>query len=124
MGIVLVAISAALFAVLWLQASSAAGRKPPERELQFLQRRLRRRIVANGLVGLVGVGLILFDQVPRTPLAITAYLLLLVLAAGWIMVLGLADWHASRQYLNDRQLDELAQEFKRANLEEKRVDLP
>lgn len=120
MGFALVAILAILFAS-WFSAESPAGRhSSSDYQRQYAIRKKWRRLVANGLVGFVGVALMMYDAVPRTPLAFTAYLLCLVFASGWIMLLGFADWRASRQFNDDLQLDQLASQLQRAQITEKR----
>ena len=119
MGIVLVAISAILFASWCATEPQYARPAATEYQRQFAIRKKWRRLVANGLVGFVGVALMLFDAVPRTPLAITAYLLCLVFATAWIMLLGLADWRASRQFHEEVQLRQLALQLEQAQLAEK-----
>ena len=123
MGLILVAISAVLFATLWQQWHDASGQTVrSDRQRQFQQRRIRRRLVANLLVGLVGLALAAIDSVPRTPLSMTAYLLALVVAAAWIMWLGLIDWRASRWFRDEQQLDQLAAELHRGGALKKSPD--
>jgi len=117
MGLVLVGISAVLHALLWQQwqertqhaDGSAAARR-------FRQQRAWRRLVANSLVGFVGVALIVIDLVPRTPLSMTAYLMCLVLSAAWIMWLGWSDWRAYRRFRDQQQLAQLAKEMEKSGV--------
>ena len=62
----------------------------------------------------------MYDAVPRTPLAFTAYLLCLVFASAWIMLLGFADWRASRQFNDELQLEQLVTQLQEARITEKR----
>ena len=116
-GFVLTGISAALLASHWQQTRADAARpKPGNRWREYARRRLLRRTVASSLVGIVGLALLAFDQVPRTPLSITCYLLALVLATCWIMWLGLMDLRATRTFQEGEELDRIAGEVRRARL--------
>ena len=122
MGYLLIAISAALFAALLFQAGDERSSTASPQLRRFRTRKLWRRTVANTLLAIVGIALILFEQVPQTPLAITAYLLFLVLATVWIMALGCADWNASRRFHYDQELDDLATNFRRAKVTQDQVE--
>ncbi len=115
MGLVLVAISAALLISHWQQWQANRSRAGSDADFrQFVHRQLRRRTVASSLAGIVGFALIAFEQVPRTPWSITAYLLSLVLAASWMLFLGLADLRATRKFHERQQLDKIAVHLRRA----------
>ena len=123
MGLILVAISAMLLAAHWQQWRHPELRLAPSHQRRrFHQLMIRRRLVANLLVGFVGFSLVAFDSVPRTPLSMTAFLLCLVIAAAWIMWLGLADWRASRRFQEQQQLDHLAIELQRSGAVKKLTD--
>lgn len=119
MGIVLVSISAILFASWFASESQSLRTSSSKYQRQFAIRKKWRRLVANGLVGFVGVALMMFDAVPRTPIAITAYLLCLVFTTAWIMLLGFADWRASRQFHEELQLEQLAMQLQKSPIAEK-----
>ena len=122
-GYALVALSAVLLACHWqrrrdLAASPAAG---SNREAQL---QLRRRSVASALIGVVGAAMTLDQRVPLTPLAMTAYLLDLVLGAVVILAIAVADWRAVVRQREREQLDRLAQELKRAGVVEPKPPKP
>lgn len=115
MGLVLIAISVVLLASHWRQWQTAQLRADGDGDFRlFLHQQLRRRTVASSLAGIVGLALVAFEQVPHTPWSITAYLFSLVLAASWMLFLGLADLRATRKFHDRRQLDKIAVELRRA----------
>lgn len=105
-GYFLIGASAVLLAQHWQawrdRAAISAG------ELAYLRRQLQRRIVASALIGVVGAAMTLIDRVPRTPWAMSCYLLALVLAGGLILAIALVDFAAARHHREQRQWDELA----------------
>ena len=115
-----IVVSHAVHQQQWRDAARSSNRSDSQR--LFHQRKMRRRLVANSLVGLVGLALALINSVPRTPLSMTVYLLGLVIAAAWIMWLGVADWRAWRQYRDQQQLNQLADELRRCGVWNKSTD--
>ena len=116
-GLILVGISAALLASHWQQWRDL--RRTPARNLRqrkFAQRQLRRRSLASSLVGLIGVALTVYRQVPPTSLGISVYLFGLILATCWILCLGMIDLLAMRQFQQREQIDHIAAELRRAKL--------
>ncbi len=123
LGLLLVGLSAVLLATHWQQwrdFQSNRTRKP--RWQSHVVRTLRRRTVASSLMGVIGVTLLAFETVPRTPLSVTAYLFALVLMTCWILWLGCLDMVANRRYHDEEQLDQIAGELRRANVESDRSD--
>ena len=112
-GLLLVAISAALLAAQWHSGDSSA--KPTTEHLaDFRKRQLRRRTLASSLIGLVGLALILAENVPATPWSISFYLAGLLSGACLVLSLGIADAFATSRQRNRQTIDKLAKEFRRA----------
>lgn len=106
-GYFLIGTSAVLLAQHWQAWRDRAAISAEE--LAYLRRQLQRRIVASALIGVVGAAMTLIDRVPRTPWALSGYLLALVLAGGLILVIALIDFVAARHHREQRQWDELAE---------------
>ncbi len=123
LGLILVGLSAVLLATHWYQWRDfqSSPTNKPRWQSHFL-RTLRRRTVASSLMGVIGVTLLAFETVPRTPLSVTAYLFALVLMTCWILWLGCLDMFANRRYHDEEQLDQIAGELRRANLDSERSD--
>ena len=106
-GYFLIGTSAVLLAQHWQawreRAAISAG------ELAYLRRQLQRRIVASALIGVVGAAMTLIDRVPRTPWALSVYLLALVLAGAIILVIAMMDFAAARHHRAQRQWEQLAE---------------
>jgi hypothetical protein len=114
-GYGLVALSAVLFAQhrqQWLELSSL-----PPRRREFVHRQLGRRCVASGLIGVIGAAMILVERVPATPLAMTAYVLALLMGGTVIFAIALADIRATQRWRHEEQLDLLAAELLKARAE-------
>ena len=111
-GYGLIALSAVLLAQHWQQwrdwRSLAAGRRR-----EFLRGQLQRRFVASALIGVVGAAITLIDHVPRTPIAMSTYLIALLLGGSVIFLIALADVHATRRLRHDEQLELLADELRK-----------
>jgi hypothetical protein len=112
-GLVLIAISAIFLAQHWRQwrhlSATASGKRR-----EFVRRQLQRRCVASALIGVVGAAMMLVDRVPKTPLAMSAYLFALVIAGTVIFSIALADMRATRRLHDEEQLDLLAEELRKA----------
>jgi hypothetical protein len=112
-GYGLIAVSAIFLAQHWFHWRDwrmlAAGR-----QREFLRLQLQRRIVASALIGVVGAAMTLVDHVPRTPAAMSAYLLALLLASGVILLIALADLRATRRLREEELLDVVAAELRKA----------
>ena len=123
LGLLLVGLSAALLASHWHQ-----WRRPrtehDQRGFVHIARTLRRRTVASSLVGVIGLTLMAFETVPRTPVSITAYLLALVLMTCWILWLACLDFYAARRFHEEQQLDRIAEQLRRAKAESADSDAP
>ncbi|MGI9430105.1 MAG: hypothetical protein ACR2NM_15705 [Bythopirellula sp.] len=118
LGLLLIGLSAFLLATHWQQwRESDAHPKLDRRAHDFLIRTVRRRAFASSLLGMVGVTLMAYETVPRTPRSITAYLLGLLLMTLWILWLACLDFMASRRFQEQRQLDQLAEKLRRAKRE-------
>jgi hypothetical protein len=66
-----------------------------QRSRRFAYLQYRRRMLASGTIGLVGAAIAIAPIVPRRPIPMTIYLIVLVTACGWIMLLALADVFAT-----------------------------
>lgn len=121
-GLLLVGISAALLASHWQLWRDPQQRGGDNRRQLHAVRTLRRRTVASSLVGLIGVTLMAFETVPRTPLSITAYLFSLVLMTCWIFWLGCLDLWASRRFQEDCHLEQIADELRQLDQEKNDFD--
>jgi peptidoglycan/LPS O-acetylase OafA/YrhL len=106
-GYFLIGTSAVLLAQHWQAWRDRAAISAGERA--YLRRQLQRRIVASALIGVVGAAMTLVDRVPRTPWALSCYLLALVLAGGVILIIALVDFAAARRHRERRQWEQLAQ---------------
>jgi len=112
-GYGLVAVSAILLAQHWFQWRDWRA-LPAGRRREFLRDQVQRRFVASALIGVVGAAMTLVDQVPRTPLAMSAYLFALLLAGGVILLIALADMRATRRLRDEELLDVVAAELRKA----------
>lgn len=118
LGLLLVGLSAALLATHWQQWPGTRKTEHSDARWQsHFTRMVRRRTVASSLVGVIGVTLMSFETVPRTPMSITAYLLALVLMTCWILWLASLDMLANRRFHDDQQLEEIARELRRTGWE-------
>jgi hypothetical protein len=106
-GYALIALSA-IFLALHMQQWLDWRNLPAGKRREFSRQQLQRRFVASALIGVVGAAMTLVDYVPRTPLALSAYLFALVLAGGVIVAIALADMRATRRLRDEEQLDFLA----------------
>ena len=116
-GYFLIGLSAIFFAMHWQQWREWIQARANSRRREFVRRQLQRRMVASGLIGVVGAAITLANQLPPNPLAMTAYLCALLLAGGVIFAIALADMRASRRLLEEEQIDLLAAELRKASAE-------
>ncbi len=111
-GYGLVAVSAVFLAQHWQQWRDwrclAAGRRR-----EFLRRQLQRRWVASALIGVVGAALTILDHVPRTPRAMSTYLVAILLGGGVIFSIAVADLRATRRMRDREQLEALVDELRK-----------
>lgn len=111
-GYGLVAVSAVFLAQHWQQwrdwRAMGAGRRR-----EFLRGQLQRRFVASALIGVVGAALTLLDHVPRTPRAMSTYLIALLLGGSVIFLLALVDLRATRRMREREQLEALVDELRK-----------
>lgn len=103
-GYGLIALSAGLLALHWQAWREAA----PTRG-EFESRQLNRRSQASALIGVVGVAVALFEQIPRRPWPFAIYAACLVIATGIILWLAFADVIASRQQEHEQRMSDLAE---------------
>jgi hypothetical protein len=113
-GYFLVALSAGLLAQHWQQWRDARRRPAKRGDHGFLRLQIQRRSVASALIGVVGAAMTIVDRVPRTPLALSAYLFALLLGGLIVLAIALADMKATRRRREDLQLDRLANELRNA----------
>jgi len=85
-----------------------------ERVRRFAASQYRRRMQASGMIGLIGVGIGVWPIVPRQPGPMAFYVAVLVAACGWIMLLALADFWATRQYFARLRNEQLTAQLKLA----------
>ena len=116
-GYLLIALSAIFFAMHWHQWRDWIHVAANTRRREFVRRQLQRRMVASGLIGVVGAAITLVKQVPPSPVAMTAYLFALLLAGCVIFAIAVVDMRASRQLHHEEQIDLLAAEFLKATAE-------
>jgi hypothetical protein len=116
-GYLLVGLSAIFFAMHWRQWRDWVNAPANTRRREFVRGQLQRRIVASGLIGVVGAAITLVKQLPPNPVALTIYLCALLLAVCVIFAIALADVRASRRLHFEEQIDLLASELKKASAE-------
>ena len=73
-GYFLIGLSAIFFALHWQQWREWVHSAANSRRREFVRRQLQRRMVASGLIGVVGAAITLVNQLPPNPVAMTAYL--------------------------------------------------
>ena len=123
LGLLLIGLSAFLLAAHWQQwRESESHRKHDQRFRDYLIRTVRRRVFASSLLGVIGVTLMAYETVPRTPRSITAYLLCLVLMTFWILWLACVDYMAGRRYQEQQQLDQIAEKLRHAKRESSKTE--
>ena len=106
-GYGLIVLSAVLLALHWRQWHEHAPAASASRRA-FLRLQLQRRMVASGLIGVVGAAMTLVDYVPRTPLAMSGYLVSLLLASVVILLIAFADLRATRRRRDGEEFELLA----------------
>ncbi len=116
-GYFLIGLSAIFFALHWQQWREWVHSAANSRRREFVRRQLQRRMVASGLIGVVGAAITLVNQLPPNPAAMTAYLCALLLAGCVIFAIALADMRAARRLLEEEQIELLAAELRKATAE-------
>ena len=116
-GYFLIGLSAIFFALHWQQWREWVHSTTNSRRREFVRRQLQRRMVASGLIGVVGAAITLVNQLPPNPTAMTAYLCALLLAGCVIFAIALADMRAARRLLEEEQIELLAAELRKATAE-------
>ena len=113
-GYFLIGLSAIFFAMHWQQWREWVQATTNSRRREFVRRQIQRRMVASGLIGVVGAAITLANQLPPNPLAMTAYLCALILAGCVIFAIALADMRAARRLIEEEQIELLAAELRKA----------
>ena len=116
-GYFLIGLSAIFFALHCQQWREWVHSAANSRRREFVRRQLQRRMVASGLIGVVGAAITLVNQLPPNPVAMTAYLCALLLAGCVIFAIALADMRASRRLIEEEQIELLAAELRKATAE-------
>src|SRR5687768_8908868 len=111
-GYGLIAISAVLLAQHWQQWRDWRA-LPTGRRRTLLRGQIQRRFVASALIGVVGAAMTLVDHVQRTPIAMSTYLIALVLGGSVIFLIALADVHSTRRMRHEEQLELFADELRK-----------
>lgn len=117
-AILLVVLSLVLLAVHW-----AAWRKTDHgglaaREQQFAQRQFRRRTLASGMLGAIGMLMLTTQFVEERTMALALWLAILC-AVMWLMLMAVIDWWATRSFygrdevVNSVQMELLKKEIRR-----------
>lgn len=75
---------------------------------RFARAQYRRRMFASGTIGLVGAAIAVAPLVPDHPVPMTLYLILLVGACGWIMLLALVDVFATHVFYRRLRGDQMS----------------
>ena len=117
-GYFLIGLSAIFFALHWQQWREWVHSTANSRRREFVRRQLQRRMVASGLIGVVGAAITLVNQLPPNPAAMTAYLCALLLAGCVIFAIALADMRAARRLIEEEQIELLAAELRKATAEQ------
>jgi hypothetical protein len=80
----------------WRQAQDATDLSP--REKRYALSQYRRRMQASGTIGLIGAAIAAGPIVPRRPGPMSLYLAVLLAGCGWIMLMAVLDFWATRQH--------------------------
>ena len=81
---------------------------------QFAESQYYRRTMASGTIGLLGVAIALAPLVPRRPWPLTAYVVALLCACVWIIILAVLDMRSSRSHLRRLENQVISAEAKLA----------
>lgn len=90
-----------------------------EQERRFAWRQCRRRSQASAMIGIVGLGICIYQLIPRDEVVVTVYLGGMIFVVLWIMLLAIGDvidtrahfGRIHRQHRTDQA--RLAREFNR-----------
>lgn len=96
-----------------------------DHERRFARSQYRRRTQASGIIAGIGLAIGLWPIVPRSPEAMTLYVVALIVACACIMLLALLDVWATRQHYRRLYDDKRAEQVKQAiepHRTENRVD--
>jgi hypothetical protein len=72
-------------------------------ERNFGRRQYVRRMMASGIIGLVGIVIGLGPLVPAQPAPLAIYVLVLLSACCWLMILALVDAWATRHHFRQKR---------------------
>ena len=114
-GFLLIVLSAALLAQHWHQRRDLLAHPREPRDRAYFHHQLQRRSVASALIGVIGAAMTLVDRVPRTPPALTAYLVALLLGGAVILAIAIADIRAARRRNEAEHLELVAAELRKAH---------
>jgi peptidoglycan/LPS O-acetylase OafA/YrhL len=101
----------------WVRTRADESMGEPER--RFAWRQCRRRSQASAMIGVVGLGICIYQLIPRDEVVVTVYLGGMIFVVLWIMLLAIGDvidtrahfGRIHRQHRTDQA--RLAQEFNR-----------
>src|SRR3990172_7814200 len=80
-------------------------------ERQFGRSQYVRRMLASGIIGLVGIVIGLGPLVPHEPGPMALYVLVLLSACCWLMILAAIDAVAIRHHYRQNRVQYLAEQF-------------
>lgn len=69
-----------------------------EQERRFAWRQCRRRSQASAMIGIVGLGICIYQLIPRDEVVVTVYLGGMIFVVLWIMLLAIGDVIDTRTY--------------------------
>jgi hypothetical protein len=82
-----------------------------DRDKRFAQSMFRRRMLASGMIGGIGAAIGVGPIVPREPLAMAAYLAMLLAACTWILLLAMLDIWATRRHYQQVRMEQLSKQL-------------
>jgi len=105
-GLLIVCAAALL---LWHFSSwrTAKQQELEPRELDYRWRQFRRRMQTSGLLAVLAVGLVVGVFVRRPPLVVLLYWGGMLLLVGWLALLALVDWWATKLHFDHLRRDYL-----------------
>jgi hypothetical protein len=88
----------------------------PEREQLFYRRQFRRRVLASGMLGVIGLLMTASLWIQETSAQLTFWLGILF-ALLWVILLAITDWWASRTHFGrDQVLQTVERELLKAEI--------
>jgi hypothetical protein len=113
-----VVLSLVLLAVHWAAWRKADHGGLAAREQQFAQRQFRRRTLASGMLGAIGMLMLTTQFVAERSMALALWLAILC-AVMWLVLMAVIDWWATRSFygrdevVNNVQIELLKKEIRR-----------